>query len=65
MFFLGWCPFKILLQKTADALVYHDGSNEPTLAPQFEWSVRTFKDKIEQSVLLNFRFSRKENYFNK
>ncbi len=25
----------------ADAPAYHDGSNEPTLASQFEWSVNT------------------------
>ncbi len=36
----------------ADAPVYYDGSNEPTLAPQFEWSANTvpqYLNRVQRS----------------
>ncbi len=41
---------KLNFKKMADALVYHDGLNEPALAPQVEWSVITFNNDRNNKV---------------
>ncbi len=37
--FFGWCPSQNLIKKRPRPLAYNDGSDESTLATQFEWPV--------------------------